>query len=251
MSEYGYGLKLKLERAIEHIKELESKLGGGTASQDSPFKGKIVAAVGDSITADGSYTNPLKTLLGATSMINAATGGAGHTGGGFENSVAGVNGTVNLWVVAGGVNDFRLSNTLGSISDCFVDSNKTDNDIGNNTFYAAFYRTLRKVAEKFPAAKCVVATPYNNPETTYGASYPKWNKKNAQGFTLYDYAKAMREVATLWGFPVADVNAESGINFYTDSKYLYDGIHANATGGYAMAQVIYSKIMQTPYFSLP
>lgn len=72
--------------------------------------------------------------------------------------------------------------------------------------------------------------------------------KNTQGKTLFHYAQAMREVASMFGVPVADVNAESGINEATDKQYLHDGIHCTAAGGDLMAEVIYHKIMNTPYF---
>ena len=169
-------------------------------------------------------------------------------GGGMENQVNAMPTTYDLIVIAGGVNDFRLNNPLGSIDDCILTSGETDDNIPNTSFYGAIYRTVRAAVKRFPNGKVIVVTPYNNPETTYGATYPKWNKANTQGKALFHYAQAMREVASMFGVPVADVNAESGINEATDKMYLVDGIHCNATGGDMMAEVIYHKIMNTPYY---
>ena len=249
---YEKGILRKLHRAIEHIKDIEGKLenlgGGGTTTVESPFKNKTGGAVGDSITADGSYVNPLKTKLEMALLAIHAAGGTGHVGGGMENQVNAMPTTYDLIVIAGGVNDFRLNNPLGSIDDCILTSGETDDNIPNTSFYGAIYRTVRAAVKRFPNGKIIVVTPYNNPETTYGATYPKWNKANTQGKALFHYAQAMREVASMFGVPVADVNAESGINEATDKMYLVDGIHCNATGGDMMAEVIYHKIMNTPYY---
>lgn len=261
---YEKGVIKKLHRAVEHIEKLHADVtnleatgggssgggsdSGGSSEPTSPFIGKTGGAVGDSITADGSYVNPLRNKLQMASLGIHAAGGTGHVGGGMEAQVAAMPTSYSLIVIAGGVNDFRLNNPLGSIDDCFVDSSKTDDQISSSTFYGAIYRTVRTAVNRFPNGKVIVVTPYNNPETTYGAYYPKWNKKNTQGKTLFHYAQAMREVASLFGIPVADVNAESGINEATDKKYLVDGIHCNATGGDLMAEVIYHKICNTPYF---
>lgn len=247
---YEKGILQKLHRAVEHIKKIEEDLQGlGGTQVSSPFKGKTGGAVGDSITADGSYVNPLKTKLGMSQLNIHAAGGTGHVGGNMESQVSAMPGTYDLIVIAGGVNDFRLNNPLGSIDDCILTGSETDDQISNSTFYGAFYRTVRAAVKKIPNGKVIVVTPYNNPETTYGASYPKWNKANTQGKALIHYAKAMREVASMFGIPVADVNAESGINEATDKKYLQDGIHCNSTGGDLMAEVIYHKIVTTPYFA--
>lgn len=251
------GVIKKLHRAIDHIKKAESDImelksssgSGGSKTNVSPFKGKTGGVIGDSITADGSYVNTLKTKLEMSALNIHAAGGTGHVGGSMENQVASLQSDYSLVVIAGGVNDFRLNYPLGSIEDCFVDASKTDDQISNATFYGAVYRTIRATLKKLPNAKIIVVTPYNNPETTYGASYPKFNKKNTQGKTLFHYAQAMREVASMFGITVADVNAESGINEATDRRYLHDGIHCNATGGDLMAQVIADKICNTPYYS--
>ena len=249
---YEKGIIAKLHRAIEHILALEDdvailKSGGVTLTNANPFKGKTGGAVGDSITADGSYVNPLASKLEMSINIHAA-GGTGHVGGSMEGQINNMPTTYNLVIIAGGVNDFRLNMPLGSIDDCILTDGETDDGIANTTFYGAFYRTVRSAVKRFPNSKIIVVTPYNNPETTYGASYPKWNKANTQGKALFHYAQAMREVASMFGIPVADVNAESGINEATDKKYLHDGIHCNASGGDMMATVIYDKIMNTPYY---
>lgn len=247
---YEKGIVKKLHRAIEHIKKIESELGGsgGSTSAASPFVGKTGGAVGDSITADGSYVRPLQTKLGMTSLAIHAAGGTGHVGGNMESQVLAMPTSYSLIVIAGGVNDFRLSRPLGTIDDCILTGSETDDQITNASFYGAVYRTVRAAVNRFPNGKIIVVTPYNNPETTYGASYPKWNKANTQGKALFHYAQAMREVASMFGIPVADVNAESGINEATDKMYLHDGIHCNGTGGDIMAQVIADKIINTPYF---
>jgi lysophospholipase L1-like esterase len=167
-----------------------------------------------------------------------------------------------LIVLAGGVNDFRGDKPLGALADCYTtpysaNPRKTDSDITNATFYGAFYRAVYAALTKFPNAKLCVVTPYNNPESKYGnhlespaatPGWPKYNTPNAGGKVLHDYVMAMKQVASMFGIPAADVNAESGINFATDKRYLTDGIHCTAAGGQVMAKVIFSKIMGTEYF---
>ena len=52
----------------------------------------------------------------------------------------------------------------------------------------------------------------------------------------------------MFGISVADVNRESGINVVTDKTYLVDGIHLTAQGGEIVSDIIYNKIVNTPYF---
>ena len=50
-------------------------------------------------------------------------------------------------------------------------------------------------------------------------------------------AEAVRGIANMWGIPVADQHAKSGINAVTSELYLADKVHPNDEGGKRVANV--------------
>ncbi|MGL5714951.1 MAG: SGNH/GDSL hydrolase family protein, partial [Paraclostridium sp.] len=233
-SDYGYGLTQKLEKAIDHIKYIYTKLNNGAGVQN-PFKGKSASAIGDSITADGSYLTPLKNTLELASIQNLGVGGQGYTGGTFLGQVSNINSSSSLIIMSGGVNDFRVNKPLGEPSDME----------NANTFYGALYLTFKKLAELHSDKKIVVATFHNNKEHVH-TMYPAWDKPNSLGLYAWDYIEAMKQRAKMFGFPVADVYGESGIN--VQDHCTTDGIHLNGEGGSRMAEIIKDTVLTKPYY---
>lgn len=63
--------------------------------------------------------------------------------------------------------------------------------------------------------------------------------KNANGYTLADFAKATKEIAEWIGVPYIDV-FNCGITIYNSATYIEDGVHMNAEKG---AKLVASKII--------
>ena len=69
----------------------------------------------------------------------------------------------------------------------------------------------------------MLATPIYCNDPTYG--------------NMDDIAEAVRGIANMWGIPVADQHAKSGINAVTAELYLADNVHPNDEGGKRVANV--------------
>lgn len=230
---YGYGLYEKINSLVKNVEYIKNN---GVDNSDSLiFKGKKAAVIGDSITADGSFTVPLQNILGLSSLQNLGIGGQGYINGSFDNQVDTITSDTSLIVLAGGINDFRLSIPLGETKDME----------GFSSFYSSLYNTFKNVAEKHSDKKIIVALYHNNKEHVH--NYPSWNTQNNIGKYSWEYIEAMKQRARMFGFPVADVYGESGIN--VQDHCTTDGIHLNADGGMRMAEIIKDKILNTRYYT--
>lgn len=213
----------------------------------SPWSGKAWAALGDSITAGNvspSYVPGLATLLGATAT-NLGVGGTRIVGatGQIYDQVASIPGTVDLVTVAGGINDFNNSTSLGAMG-----------DTGLTTFYGGVFKISKDILTAHANAILVWITPYD-------VTSSKDDAANSGGVRLRQYVQAIKDVAAVFGCPVIDLHGESGISGYTASLFLGDGLHPNSAGAARYAKVAYDRLLfieptgiasqvATPAFSL-
>ncbi len=124
----------------------------------------------------------------------------------------------DLVVVFGGTNDFGHGDApLGEIT-----------DRSNSTFYGACHVLMKSLIERFPAATIVFMTPLHRSEETH-----------PDGKQLISYVHAIEEVAELYGIPVYDLYANSGINPAIQKQkdlYTVDGLHPNIAGAERIAE---------------
>ena len=116
--------------------------------------------------------------------------------------------------IAMGTNDYELGVPIGSVVDSGVD-----------TFYGALIYIVGKIKEQNKDAKVVFITPFYR-----GRLYSERNvncnfKKNKSGYTLQDYADAIKAVADVYRYNVYDANIEGAISLnnisYSTRDYVY------------------------------
>lgn len=217
------------------------------ASAQNWYKGKTIAALGDSITANGNDLGVssshsawrqfvYKILLLSAVVVNNGIGGTRVSGSG-ENAMwqdARINAiSIDSDVVLfnGGMNDWGGNAAIGT-----ADSTDTD------TFMGALNVVAQKLLARFPAKRIIWMT------TTYGRNNNNNGDLNTLGLTTRDYAKAIRTIAQKYGFPVIDLAAECGWNEINYATYLNEEngvyIHPNRAGGKRIAEVIIGRLLQ-------
>lgn len=221
--------------------------------EDSWYKGKKAAALGDSITANGStyYTDDGRSgsawrefvaeELGLADIIyNCGIGGTKVSGDDAnamwqDSRIEAIPKDIAFLFFNGGMNDWRGNAQLGD-----------ENSIDTNTFYGALNIISKKITQKFPTIPIFFMT------TTYGYRGDGQDDKNSIGLTLYDYGRAIKKVAEKHGFPCIDLHALYGWNQYNISQFVnYESstefagfIHPNRNGGRKMATAICSVVKQ-------
>ena len=195
---------------------------------------KNICAFGDSITAQAKWYEPLKSYLGASNIYNRGIGGTCIGGSGAnamwqDVRINALEKDIDCLLIMGGINDSAQGVTIGEIS--------RDN-LDTSTFVGAYNVLLSKVYCKYyhlgtyegitqttevKPIKIMLATPIYCNDPTYG--------------NMDNIAEAVRGIANMWGIPVADQHAKSGINAVTAELYLADNVHPNDEGGKRVANV--------------
>lgn len=126
-------------------------------------------------------------------------------------------------IVAGGTNDFGTDVELGTPTD------KTD-----ISFYGALDIFYKKLRERY-RDKLLIITPIR-----------RIQEKNAKGYTLEDYRKAIELRAKEYGFCVLDGYS---VSIYPEKEehrnaYILDGLHPNTAGHALYAEKIIEKIRE-------
>ncbi len=205
------------------------------------LKNKIIACLGDSITAGSdtdqnyNYVYHLQQLSGATVLnfgvaaTRIATRLIPHENPSWNDSfllrAERMDGSYDIILIFGGTNDYARQNPtpLGDIS-------STD----EHTFYGALKLLYDKVIVAHPESEVFAVTPlHREKEKNYGL----------EGLELLDYVNAVREVASLYSIPVIDLWNNSGIqaqNLEVMKEYLVDGLHPTQKGAKRIADRIYS-----------
>lgn len=198
-------------------------------------------ALGDSIVQNGSVLlNSIRDGLGYTSYRNAGVSGRPMADG-TANGVGTVTTSDHIYFsaddmvyIASGTNDFKLNvpiGTLGSASDTSFD---------RTTFLGAYKATIRHILASNPEIAIYIATPLHRNNRGYSSE-----TVNLAGHTLRDYRDAVFAIGEMYGIPVVDMFAESGINARNLSVYTSDGLHPNAKGYERMSRIAVGRIKAT------
>lgn len=200
---------------------------------NSSLQGKRWAALGTSITADGSYTSRLATISGMV-LTNLGISGASisnssiYGGGSIYSAIASIPSNTEIVTIEAGINDFRGNATLGSLGDTTI-----------STFYGALYKAAIDVKASNGTRILAFLTPYGNADT-YATG--RWNNNNDNGVSLRQFVQAIKDVGSWMGVPVIDVGGESGIGGPTANTFMTDLIHLNTTGGQRYAEYVMPRL---------
>jgi lysophospholipase L1-like esterase len=143
----------------------------------------------------------------------------------------------DLFIVAGGINDFILNSPLGEYGDTTAD-----------TFYGAVDMVCKNFSENHSSADVIFITPL--PMTkAYTDLHPAFRYGNANGNTIDDFRTAIYEVATSYGYSVVDgaslgfpTGTEIGgwANVMCDDS---DGLHPTVKGHQMLARSLAGKLL--------
>lgn len=227
-------------------------------SERSPLQGKYISILGASMSTFEGYipeggsvyyphetSNPypvmdvhdtywMKTIdaLGLKLLINNSSAGSFCTTGHGSDEKAGC-GTrceslddgihvPDIIVIQLGANDFTRNVAIGTY-DGTVDAFPSD----TTTFREAYATMLKKITEKYKMATVYCGTlPMCSGGSYISQTFPP---KNTDGTLLEEYNKAIREIASLFGTKVWEIN-RCGITFQNIHKYMQDYISSNNYG---------------------
>ena len=212
------------------------KVDGIDVVLSAKYKNSIINCLGDSITEGVGCTKPyhqwLKQLCGFKTVNNYGIGSSTISRRNNDDvswdtktpfvdrwSNMDINAKVNL--VWGGVNDFILGRTLGSI-----------NSTEDNTFYGALKIICEGMIEKYTTSQIVFVTPM---QFNWKLRPPVGNNTdgtNKNGNTLLDFVNAIKDVCGLYGIPVLDMynNCFYGLSDKTVKIFMPDKLHPNDKG---------------------
>jgi len=216
---YGFDLNSVYDPQIDTLKQ---------------WKNKIWDVVGDSISViTGNYTGLVQANLGLFKIYNDANAGKSTvsymTGGYLSTSNIALSDLVTIFL---GTNDYGGNVALGTITDA----------IGANTTYGALMWLVQQILTVKPTVKLAFITPLQRGNFTGQPIYPA---ANGAGFTLDQYVQAVKDVAKMYAIPVCDLFNISGINSYTYSTYLSDGLHPIPDVGMPKIATIISQFLNT------
>ncbi|VXA57504.1 conserved hypothetical protein [Acinetobacter proteolyticus] len=237
----------------------------GGSSAGSSLNGKVIANIGDSITEQGDWIERLCERYGATPLkfgfggcrmgryesnmlgynlqcmyniakcintgdFSSVIAGAEYTRDNHNddntpqaNALAAVNwNAVDILVISFGTNDWN-GNPLGT---SFIA------DPTGATFKGALCYVIEQIQSKYPHLQLVFVGMSYRLKT--GVTDPAQNsddEPSTYGY-LYEYQQAILEAAAKYHLPAYDFYKNSGVNRYTYTHYLRDGVHPKPISGY-------------------
>jgi lysophospholipase L1-like esterase len=219
------------------ITEIDTeKASPQTLGQVKLLNGKVWNSEGDSITFRELWqpyvveqTGAILTNTGIGSTKLAGTGGVG-----FEsfwetvriNAVKANN--PDILTIMGGTNDWAADIPIGNESDMLA--------FTTSTFKGAYGYLIDAYLTWKPTLKLILMTPMYNGGAT-----------NLNGDTIYEYAKATKEVADYYGLPFVDTLGLMGVNSYNINTYTSDGVHPNDEGARRMANITIAEFIKNIY----
>lgn len=204
----------------------------------SPIFEKVVAFLGDSITAGANVTPvtdgvvvPYPYLVsdktGCLPCVIAAPGGYfryAENAYSIPHQAEIISLTPDIIVVEGGVNDYASGRDFGSIE--YTGSDMYENTLDDQTFCGGLEKTLRTLATRFPGVPkiYVIATK---------ARLYEWSANN-KGQTYRDYVDEIVRCCKKYGFKVVNLHDESNLvpqmpQYFENVVYTYEGDNLHPT----------------------
>lgn len=230
------------------------------------YKIKKIVCFGDSITDYGMYTSQLALSFPQANLYNVGFAGCTLINNGSKFSMGEITDaiisadysaqdatglcanhlallktidftTVDIVTVEYGTNDFHLGYALGN-----------DADTTATTIKGSVNYVTKKLLEVYPNLKIVFLTPtYRGMFTTAEDGLNSDDYPNTKSIYLKEYAEAIQVACSLNHIQCIDLYHNSGINRYTESLYLSDGLHPTAVGGEIIADAIVRGLTCLPY----
>lgn len=126
----------------------------------------------------------------------------------------------------------------------------------NDTFRGRINLGLSRLKALYPDKQIVLLTPLHRSAATFGEKnvQPDENYQNKCGLYIDAYVQAVKEAGSLWGVPVIDMNAMSGLNpmvtsqlpYFHDASY--DRLHPSTKGQERLSRTLMYQLLALPVF---
>lgn len=240
-----------------------------------PWKGARVGFLGDSIWDPNAYTDVKKSWsflsdwLGITPYVYAVSGNEWtHIRRQVEQLNAEHGDEVDAIVVFVGTNDFLAGVPIG---EWFTEARKEVMQavghpkapvnrvrrtmvMSDDTFKGRINQAVSMLKSMYPTKQIVLLTPLHRGLANFGERnlQPDESFQNSAGEYVNAYIQATLEAADVWGIPVINLSALSGLNPMVEEQVPYfinsdtDRLHPNTAGHQRMAATLYYQLMTLP-----
>jgi lysophospholipase L1-like esterase len=243
-----------------------------------PWAGKRVGYIGDSITDPNCYGNEIKKFwsfleewLGITPYVYGISGrqwnDAAHQAEQLKNEHGD---DVDGIIVFLGTNDFNSGIPVGDFyaeseeevmaargeMKKLVTRKKRSLVMDNATLKGRINLGMAKLKSLYPDKQIVLLTPLHRSIANFGDKnvQPDERYQNSCGEYIDAYINAVKEAGNVWGVPVIDLNAVSGMNPMVEEQLIYfhnasfDRLHPNTKGQERMARTLMYALLSLPIF---
>ncbi|HYQ57108.1 MAG TPA: SGNH/GDSL hydrolase family protein [Draconibacterium sp.] len=241
--------------------------------QDSQWKSKKVAFLGDSMTQKWQRENTPRTVYWEylTEMMGIEPfvyGISGHQWTGIYGQALKLKKEhetdVDAILIFAGTNDYNHNVPIG---DFYNESAKETNfngtnvirkfrtpDLNDSTFCGRINKVMAYLKSNYPDQQIIIMTPIHRGFATFSETnvQPEENFSNDLGLYLDDYVNSLRQAASVWAVPVIDLYSISGLYPMEDSHVKYfmddktDRLHPNSLGNYRLSKTIQYQLMSLP-----
>ncbi len=252
---------------------LSSAYGQKISQQNSQWKNKKVAFLGDSMTQKWERNNTPRTvyweyLVKMLGIKPYVYGISGHEWTGIYGQALKLkeeHGTdVDAILIFAGTNDYNHNTPMGSF---YTETAKQTNF--NGTSVTRKYRTLNEddvtfcgrinkvmafLKANYPNQQIIIMTPIHRGFALFNDKnvQPEESFSNDLGLYIDDYVTTLRKAASVWAVPLIDLYSISGLYPMEDSHVKYfmddetDRLHPNSLGNYRLAKTIQYELMSLP-----
>ena len=240
-----------------------------------PWQGKKVGFLGDSIWDPNAYTDVKKTWsflsdwLVITPYVYAVSGNEWtHIRSQAQQLKDEHGDEVDAIIVFIGTNDFLAGVPIGewwtekreevmqAVGHPAAPVNRVKRTfvMSDDTYKGRINQAISLLKQLFPTKQIVLLTPLHRALANFGNRnlQPDESYQNSAGEYVNAYIKASQEAADVWGIPVINLSALSGLNPMVEEQVPYfinaetDRLHPNTEGHRRMAATLYYQLMTLP-----
>ncbi len=241
-----------------------------------PWQGKRVGYIGDSITDPNCYGDKIKKYwdflqewLGITPYVYGISGRQWNdVPRQAEQLKKEHGGEVDAIIVLMGTNDFNAGVPIGEwfteteeqVMAARGETKKMETRkkrtpvMDGNTYKGRINIGMKRLKQLFPDKQIVLLTPLHRSLADFGETNVQLdeNYQNSCGEYVDAYVQAVKEAGNVWGVPVIDFNAVTGLNPMVEEQLVYfydagyDRLHPNTKGQERMARTLMYRLLTLP-----
>jgi len=241
-----------------------------------PWQGKRVGFIGDSLTDPNSYGNKIKKYWSfLQEWLDIEPYVYGVSGRQWDNVPAQAkqlyddhDHDVDAILVFMGTNDFNHGVPVGewfseSVEQVMaargepkkmVDRKRRTLIMDENTYRGRINIGIGQLKKLFPDKQIVLLTPLHRSLADFGEKnvQPDESYQNRCGEYVDTYVREIKEAGNIWGIPVIDLNAVTGMNPMVEEQVMYfydsvyDRLHPNTKGQERIARTLFYQLILYP-----